>query len=189
LRVASTRRTSQFHSNVLDLGYWRQDCLYARASPAIRQRVKRIVGQQKTKFRGRARVRPHLRGCGLQFGDFAAEAFSRKRHDRAGKLIMTARWPLADRRGRHLGSRSSRPGASQRSPITQNGRVELAFGSLQASPDIEYSRFFNRLYCKNRRRLATLCRAARRPLIIEFAYHKGDEAVLKAKKDTSSTAC
>ena len=24
---------------------------------------------------------------------------------------------------------------------------------------------------------------------IEFAYHKGDEAVLKAKLDTSSTAC
>jgi hypothetical protein len=24
---------------------------------------------------------------------------------------------------------------------------------------------------------------------IEFAYHKGDEAVLKAKRHTSSTAC
>jgi hypothetical protein len=24
---------------------------------------------------------------------------------------------------------------------------------------------------------------------IEFAYHNGDEAVLKAKRDTSSTAC
>jgi hypothetical protein len=24
---------------------------------------------------------------------------------------------------------------------------------------------------------------------IEFAYHSGDEAVLKAKSDTSSTAC
>ena len=37
-----------------------------------------------------------------------------------------------------------------------------------------------------------LCRTARRPLIeieIEFAYHNGDEAVLKAKNDTSSTAC
>jgi hypothetical protein len=26
-------------------------------------------------------------------------------------------------------------------------------------------------------------------LEIEFAYHDGDEAVLKAKRDTSSTAC
>jgi hypothetical protein len=26
-------------------------------------------------------------------------------------------------------------------------------------------------------------------LEIEFAYHLGDEAVLKAKRDTSSTAC
>ena len=79
--------------------------------------------------------------------------------------------------------------------ITDDGHGEIAFGALQAGLDLEYSRSIGRLH------LGRLRRNGRSPgdgsaellddgsIEIEFAYHNGDEAVLKAKRDTSSTAC
>ncbi len=69
--------------------------------------IKTIAGQERTKFRGRERV-------GWAF-TFAAAAYNLVRlpklmaapHERPGEL--RADRPLADRRGRHLGSRLSRP--------------------------------------------------------------------------------
>jgi hypothetical protein len=52
--------------------------------------------------------------------------------------------------------------------ITDNGRGEIAFGALLARP-AEVNDDGS--------------------IAIEFAYHNGDEAVLKSKPDTSSTAC
>jgi hypothetical protein len=54
--------------------------------------------------------------------------------------------------------------------ITDHGRGEIAFGVLQTGLDLEYSR-------------------SSVGFTWEFAYHNGDEAVLKAKPDTSSTPC
>ena len=68
--------------------------------------IKMVAGQEQTKFRGCDRV-------GWAFS-FAATAYNltrcrscwRRRHERAGELPTQP--PLADRRGRQLGSRSSR---------------------------------------------------------------------------------
>ena len=58
--------------------------------------------------------------------------------------------------------------------IQANGRGEIAFDALDAALDIEYGR-------------SSI--ADDGSIEIEFAYRNGDEAVLKAKRDTSSTAC
>jgi hypothetical protein len=79
--------------------------------------------------------------------------------------------------------------------ITDHGRGEIAFGALQAGLDIEYSRssvgFTWEGVRRNGRSLwRRLSRTQRRRLDRDrIAYHIGDEAVLKAKPDTSSTAC
>ena len=71
--------------------------------------------------------------------------------------------------------------------ITADGHGEIAFGALQASLDIEYSRLsvgFN--WDGSDEGDQVLGDGS---IEIEFAYRNGDEAVLKAKRDTSSTAC
>jgi hypothetical protein len=80
--------------------------------------------------------------------------------------------------------------------ITDHGRGEIAFGALQAGLDIEYSRSsvgftwqgFDEMDQVSGEGSAELNDDG--SIEIEFAYHhNGDEAVLKAKPDTSSTAC
>jgi hypothetical protein len=79
--------------------------------------------------------------------------------------------------------------------ITNHGRGGIAFGALQAGLDIEYSRSsvgftwegFDEMDEVSGDRSAELNDDG--SIKIEFAYHNGDEAVLKAKQDTSSTAC
>jgi hypothetical protein len=77
----------------------------------------------------------------------------------------------------------------------RGGRGEIAFGALQAGLDIEYGRssvgFTWEGFCE----MDEVFGDGSAELLddgsieIEFAYHNGDEAVLKAKRETSSTAC
>ena len=79
--------------------------------------------------------------------------------------------------------------------ITDHGRGEMAFGALQAGLDIEYSRCsipftwegFDEMDEVRGEGSAELLDD--RSIQIEFEYRNGDEALLKAKRDPSSTAC
>ena len=79
--------------------------------------------------------------------------------------------------------------------ITDHGRGEIALGALQASLDIEYSRDSVGFTWEGFDEMDEVRGEGSAELLddgsieIEFAYHDGDEAVLKAKPDTSSTAC
>ena len=79
--------------------------------------------------------------------------------------------------------------------ITDHGRGEIAFGALQAGLDIEYSRSSVGFTWEGFDEMDEVSGDGSAELLddgsieIEFAYHNGDEAVLKAKPDTSSTAC
>ena len=79
--------------------------------------------------------------------------------------------------------------------IGDEGHGEIAFGALQAGLDLEYSRSlvfftwagFEELDEANGTGNAELLDDG--SLEIEFNYHLGDEAILKAVRETSSTAC
>jgi hypothetical protein len=79
--------------------------------------------------------------------------------------------------------------------ITEYGRGEIAFGALQAGLDIEYSRSSIGFALEGFDEMDEVSGDGSAELLddgsieIEFAYHNGDEAVLKAKRETSSTAC
>ena len=79
--------------------------------------------------------------------------------------------------------------------ITDHGRGEMAFGALQAGLDIEYSRCSIGFTWEGFDEMDEVHGEGSAELLddgsieIEFAYHNGDDAVLKAKRDTSSTAC
>ncbi len=79
--------------------------------------------------------------------------------------------------------------------IDDHGRGEIAFGALQATLDIEYSRSSVGFAWEGFDEMDEVRGDGSAELLddgsieIEFAYHNGDEAVLKAKRDTSSTAC
>ena len=79
--------------------------------------------------------------------------------------------------------------------IHDDGHGEIAFGAMQASLDLEYSRSmvfftwagFEEMDEVNGSGSAELLDDG--TLEVEFAYHLGDQAVLKAQRETSSTAC
>ena len=79
--------------------------------------------------------------------------------------------------------------------ITDHGRGEIAFGALQAGLDIEYARDsigFRWNGCEEGDQVegeGTAELLDDGTIEIEFAYHNGDEAVLKAKRENSSTPC
>ena len=79
--------------------------------------------------------------------------------------------------------------------ITAHGHGEIAFGALQAGLDIEYSRSSIGFTWQGFDEMDEVSGDGSAELLddgsieIEFAYHNGDEAVLKAKRETSSTAC
>jgi hypothetical protein len=79
--------------------------------------------------------------------------------------------------------------------ITDHGRGEIAFGALQAGLGIEYSRSSVGFTWEGFDEMDEVSGDGSAELLddgsiaIEFAYHNGDEAVLKAKRETSSTAC
>lgn len=79
--------------------------------------------------------------------------------------------------------------------IRADGRGEIEFGAMQAGLVLEYSRTmvfftwegFDEMTEVNGSGSAEMLDDG--SLEIEFAYHLGDEAILKAKRATSSTAC
>jgi hypothetical protein len=79
--------------------------------------------------------------------------------------------------------------------IAKHGRGEIAFGALQAGLDIEYSRHSVGFAWEGFDEMDEVSGDGSAELLddgsieIEFAYRNGDEAILKAKRDTSSTAC
>ena len=88
-----------------------------------------------------------------------------------------------------MGSRSSRPLWPATITITDHGRGEIAFGALQAGLDIEYSRSSVGFTREGVDEMDEASGDGSAELLddgsieIEFAYHNGDEAVLKAKRD------
>ena len=79
--------------------------------------------------------------------------------------------------------------------ITDDGRGEIAFGALQAGLDIEYSQSSIGFTWQGFDEMDEVSGDGSAELLddgtieVEFAYHNGDEAILKAKRHTSSTAC
>ena len=79
--------------------------------------------------------------------------------------------------------------------ITDHGHGEIAFGALQASLDIEYSRTSVGFNWEGSDEMDEVSGDGSAELLddgtleIEFTYRNGDEAVLKAKRETSSTTC
>jgi hypothetical protein len=79
--------------------------------------------------------------------------------------------------------------------IDDHGRGEIAFGALQATLDVDYSRDSIGFDSEGFDEMDEVRGDGSAELLddssieIEFAYRNGDEAVLKAKRDTSSTAC
>lgn len=79
--------------------------------------------------------------------------------------------------------------------IQANGRGEIAFGALDAVLDIEYGRSSIGFKWNGSDEMDQVEGDGSAELLddgsieIEFAYRNGDEAVLKAKRDTSSTTC
>ena len=79
--------------------------------------------------------------------------------------------------------------------IGADGRGEIAFGAMQAGLDLEYSPTMIFFTWAGFDEMDEVSGSGSAELLddgtleIEFAYHLGDEAVLKAKRETSSTAC
>jgi hypothetical protein len=79
--------------------------------------------------------------------------------------------------------------------IQADGHGEIAYGAMQASLDLEYGRTivfftwegFDEMDDERGTGSAELLDDG--TIEIEFAYHLGDEAILKAVPMTSSTAC
>jgi len=79
--------------------------------------------------------------------------------------------------------------------ITDRGHGEIAFGALEAGLEVEYARDSIGFRWAGSDEGDQVEGEGTAELLddgtieIEFAYHNGDEAVLKAKRVTSSTAC
>jgi hypothetical protein len=79
--------------------------------------------------------------------------------------------------------------------IGSDGHGEIAYGAMQAGLELEYSRstvFFTWAGFDEMDEVTGTGSAELNDdgtLEIAFAYHLGDEAVLKAERITSSTAC
>ena len=79
--------------------------------------------------------------------------------------------------------------------IQADGHGEIAYGAMQASLDLEYGRTIVFFTWEGFDEMTEVRRTGSAELLdhgsieIEFAYHLGDEAVLKAHQMTSSTAC
>jgi hypothetical protein len=77
--------------------------------------------------------------------------------------------------------------------ITDDGHGEIAYGALQASLDIEYGRESVGFVFEGFDEMDEVRGDGSAELLddgsieIELAFRSGDEAVLKAKRDTSST--
>ena len=76
-----------------------------------------------------------------------------------------------------------------------NGHGEIAFGAMQAALDLGYGTSMVSFTWAGCDEMDEVSGDGHAELLdsgsieITFAYHNGDEAILKAKRDTSSTAC
>jgi hypothetical protein len=79
--------------------------------------------------------------------------------------------------------------------IRADGQGEIAFGAMQASLDLDYSQSMVFFTWAGFDEMDEVSGSGSAELLddgsieIEFAYHLGDEAILKAKRASSSTAC
>lgn len=79
--------------------------------------------------------------------------------------------------------------------IGANGYGEIAFGAMQATLDLGYNKSVVSFTWSGFDEMDEVSGDGHAELLddgaieITFAYHNGDEAVLKAKPETSSTAC
>jgi len=79
--------------------------------------------------------------------------------------------------------------------IRADGHGEIVFGALQAGLDLEYAQDMVFFTWAGFDEMDEVSGSGSAELLddgsveIEFAYHLGDEAVLKAQRATSSTAC
>jgi hypothetical protein len=148
----------------------------------------------ETKFRGRERVgwAFTFRGGGLQSGA-ADQAHGRADMSAPANCKLVGRWRIVN------AAIWDRDHLDLCGPamitITDHGRGEIAFGALQAGLDIEYSRSSVGFTWEGFDEMDEVSGDGSAELLddgsieIEFAYHNGDEAVLKAKREPSSTAC
>ena len=185
-------------SSAID-GRTTRHCGYA-VSQRIRKRIeeafgwmKTIAGQDWTSSGTRAgRLGLHLRRGGLQ-SDAAAQASGGDGMSAPMNCQLIGRWRIveADIWDRDYLDSCGRATIA----ITADGHGEIAFGALQASLDIEYSRLSVGFNWDGSDEGDQVLGDGSAELLddgsieIEFAYRNGDEAVFKAKRDTSSTAC
>ncbi|MDK1494285.1 hypothetical protein QN219_30460 [Sinorhizobium sp. 7-81] len=79
--------------------------------------------------------------------------------------------------------------------IEANGHGEIAFGAMQAGLDLGYSTSMVSFTWAGCDEMDEVSGDGHAELLddgtieITFAYHNGDEAILTAKQETSSTAC
>ena len=79
--------------------------------------------------------------------------------------------------------------------IGADGHGEIAFGALQAGLDLGYSQNLVHFTWAGFDEMDEVSGDGHAELLddgtieITFAYHNGDEAILKARRETSSTAC
>jgi hypothetical protein len=79
--------------------------------------------------------------------------------------------------------------------IRDDGQGEIAFGAMRASLDLEYSRSMVFFTWAGFDEMDEVSGSGSAELLddgsleIEFVYHLGDEAILRAERATSSTAC
>lgn len=79
--------------------------------------------------------------------------------------------------------------------IGDDGQGEVAFGALQAGLDLAYSRSMVSFTWSGHDEMDEVNGHGVAELLddgtieIEFSYHNGDEAILKAVREASSTAC
>ena len=79
--------------------------------------------------------------------------------------------------------------------IRADGHGEIAFGALQAGLDLAYGRSDVSFDWEGFDEMDEVRGSGSAELLddgsleIEFDYHHGDDAILKAERDTSSTAC
>jgi hypothetical protein len=183
-------------SSAID-GRTTRHCGYA-VSQRIRKRIEeafgeddRRAGQDQVPRTRAGRLGLHLRRGGLQ-SDAAAQASGGDGMSVPMNCQLIGRWRIVEADiWDHDYLDLCGPATIA---ITADGHGEIAFGALQASLDIEYSRSsvgftwagFDEMDEVSGDGSAELNDDG--SIEIEFAYHNGDEAVLKAKRDTSSTA-
>jgi hypothetical protein len=130
----------------------------------------------------------HLRGRRIQSGA-AAEAHGGLGVKAPANCRLIGRWRIFEA---DIWDRAHLNLCGQALTITAQGG-EIAFGALEAG--LEYARDstgFRWTGCDEGDEVegeATAELLDDGTIEIEFAYHNGDEAVLKAKRDPSSTAC